>query len=84
VTYPNDAAKYRDVELEGSADAPETEIEVTPAMIKAGRDYLYDRALNMLTAAVDDPEFVAGFFLAVSLARKRELAETFCTPLRPI
>ena len=37
MTYPNDAAKYPGVELEGSVGAPEHEIEVTPAMIEAGK-----------------------------------------------
>lgn len=59
-----------------SAGAPEREIEVTPAMIEAGRDYLYARALNTLTTTVDDPEFVAGFYLAMSLPLKRERAAT--------
>ena len=31
------------------AGAPETEIEITPEMIAAGMDYMYDHALNTLT-----------------------------------
>ncbi len=40
LTYPNDTGKYGGVEPEGSAGGPETEIQITPEMIKAGMDEL--------------------------------------------
>jgi len=61
-----------------SGDRPaneKCEIEVTPEMIAAGRNYLYDNALNMITTVVDDDAFIREFFIRMKRAYSREKEE---------
>lgn len=40
-------------------------VEMTPAMIQAGIDFMIDSAMNTYTNKVTDPEFVREFYSAI-------------------
>lgn len=64
---------------EKAAGAPE--IEITPEMIEAGREYLYARAVDRFSTSLVDDEFIAGFGRSLIEASSRSTsAAVFETP----